>query len=157
MKRILVALTAVCVGAMPARAHPIHTTLTVVTVDATHHTVTLSIRAFADDFSAVVARAAGRAAPADSSVSQDDIARYVRARFTIAGATLEPCGVQRTSDAYVMCFRATLRTDVGATVIRNAILTELHTDQVNIVQVQSGSARTTHLFTKESSAKPLRR
>jgi hypothetical protein len=134
-------------------AHPLHTTLTVLTIDAKQRTITLSIRAFADDFAAAVARAAGKAVPRDSSASADDITRYVRDRFSIAGTTLVPCGVERKADAYLLCFRAALPSTPPS--VRNLMLTELHADQVNIVQVTAGSTRTTRVFTRDSGVVPL--
>lgn len=131
-----------------ARAHPIHTTLTVMTVNG--NTVTLSIRAFADDFSRVVATSAGVPVPRDSSVESQNVASYVRARFSIAGATLEPCGIQRVADAYLVCFRATLAAGAGIRA-ENRMLTELHPDQVNIVQASRGSEKQTRLFTRTSA------
>ena len=138
------------VGSAVAGAHPIHTTLTVLSHDVARGTIDVSIRAFADDFSAAVARAAGKPAPRDSAVSADDVTRYVQARLTIDGVRLEPCGVQRTVDAYLLCFRA--RVPLGVTTLRarNLLLTEVHRDQVNIVQVQGASARRTHVFTASS-------
>src|SRR5262245_13830099 len=64
-----------------ANAHPVHSTLAVVAVDASG--ITIRLRAFADDFSTAVAKFAGKRAPSDSSASTDDIARYAAARFDV--------------------------------------------------------------------------
>ncbi|MES3032578.1 MAG: DUF6702 family protein [Gemmatimonadota bacterium] len=151
---------AAVVGAMlllaPAllRAHAIHTTLTVLTSTPTG--LTLNIRSFADDFSASVARHAGRPVPRDSSVRAEDVTRYVRDRFTVRDAAgrpliLEPCGVRRAGELYWLCFRTVQPTTLGNTILRNQMLTELHADQVNIVQVNDGTARRTRLFTRASA------
>jgi hypothetical protein len=134
-----------------AEAHAVHTTLTVVTVASDHRSLTLSIRVFADDFSLAVARAAGKPAPRDSSAVAKDIDQYVLSRFTIDGATLASCGVERTADTYVLCFRAVLTGGASTVRVRNLMLSELHEDQVNIVQSSGGHARETHLFTKRSA------
>lgn len=139
-------------------AHAIHTTLTVLT--ATPGGMSLNIRSFADDFSASVARHAGRAVPRDSSVRAEDVTRYVRARFTVRDAagrqlTLEPCGVRRTGELYWLCFRAALPSGLKGTEVRNQMLTELHADQVNIVQVDDRGARRTLLFTRASAPSKL--
>lgn len=141
-------------------AHPIHTTLTVVQADVSGRVLTLNIRAFADDFSAMVARFAGRAAPRDSSVATDEVTRYVRAQFLLAGlrgapVSLEPCGVTRAREVYLLCFRATFAEGVKGVTLVNRILTELHPDQVNIVQLESPSVRRSYLFTKGSAASSL--
>lgn len=158
LRRALCALLAVAAVAPAAHAHPIHTTLTVVTSDATG--ISLNIRAFADDFSATVAKFAGKRAPADSSAPDADVLRYVRAQFAVKDASgkqveLQPCGVRRAAELYWLCFRAVLPRGVSGTLVRNQMLTELHSDQVNIVQVESKGARKTLLFTKGSAPSPI--
>jgi hypothetical protein len=139
-----------------ARAHAIHTTLTVVTADAGG--VTLMIRAFADDFSSSVARHAGRPVPADSSAPAGDVARYLAARLSAnSGASVlqvQPCGIRRTGDVYWICARIAARTLVGLA-LRNSMLMELHADQINIVQVNTNGARRTLLFTRASPSAVL--
>jgi hypothetical protein len=135
-------------------AHAIHTTLTVLT--ATPTGVTLNIRAFADDFSATVATFAGHRPPADSSAPPDEVVRYVRAQFALRDAqgrtvALEQCGIRRAAELYWLCFRAALPNGRAGVVVRNQMLTELHTDQVNIVQVDDKGTRRTLLFTKSSA------
>ena len=142
--------------ARPAMAHPIHTTLTVITPDDAHGVLTLTIRAFADDFSASVARFAGREPPADSSVATGQVTNYVRDKFHVGGAdgvgfTLEPCGIRRADELYWLCFRVSVPRSVRGTRFRNQLLTELHSDQVNIVQLEHGTTRKSFLFTKGSA------
>ncbi len=159
MTRLRGILGAVCAlllaAAGIAEAHAIHTTLTVVTIDA--NGITLNIRAFADDFSGSVAKFGGHAAPKDSSAAASDVARYVRAQFVVATpagvpVTLEPCGMRRAAELYWVCFHAALpQGGIGAK-IRNQMLTEWHSDQVNIVQVERNGSRKTMLFTKGSAA-----
>ena len=60
---------AVLAGARTAWSHPLHTTLTEIALDSADGSMRLTIRAFADDFSAVVARHAGKPRPADYNVS----------------------------------------------------------------------------------------
>ncbi|HYV97117.1 MAG TPA: DUF6702 family protein, partial [Gemmatimonadaceae bacterium] len=131
--------------------HPIHTTLTVVTYDRVRGTVTLSIRAFADDFSAAVAAAAHKPVPRDSSVTDNDIALYVRNAFRINLPAFQSCGVQRSADAYIVCLRAPLASSAAEVRGCNLMLTELHPDQVNVVQIDDGRSRTTRLFTRTST------
>ena len=141
-----------------AYAHPIHTTLTVVTLD--RNGASFSIRAFADDFSAVVARFAGKAAPKDSSVTATDVDRYLAARFALAGADGKPivfrsCGVRRERDLYWLCIRADAPNGGRGMTMSDRLLTELHPDQVNIVQVESAAGKKTLLFTKDSAPRPI--
>lgn len=153
--RLIATLAVLAAIVMPsaASAHPIHTTLTVVSTNAS--VVTISIRTFADDFSATVARFAGRRAPADSSAPDADVLRYVRARFEVRDArggavTLEPCGVRREKELYWLCFKAQAPAGASGMTLRNQMLTELHADQVNIVQVERNGAKRTMLFTRTS-------
>ena len=158
--RALACSVALAVTAQPALAHPIHTTLTVLTTDVSGHTLTLNIRAFADDFSATVARFAGRPAPRDSSILSDEVTHYVRAQFAFtsnrgAPIVLQPCGVTRAREVYLLCFRITAAEGVRGASFVNRMLTELHPDQVNIVQLEAPSARRSFLFTKGSAASTL--
>jgi hypothetical protein len=158
--RLTLALVALAICSRVAAAHPIHTTLTVITPEAAGHVLKFNIRAFADDFSATVAKFAGRPAPSDSSAVPDEVIRYIRARFTVTGAhgeslTLEPCGITRARELYWLCFRVTVPQGAGGAKVGNQMLTELHPDQVNIVQLESGSARKSYLFTKGSALSVL--
>ncbi len=141
-------------------AHPIHSTLAVVAVDSTG--VTIRLRAFADDFSAAVARFAGKRPPADSSAPAADVARYAAARLDVTTAAgtrvpLKLCGVERARDLYWVCVRAEPVGGSRGMRLRNLVLTELHADQVNVVQVKGAAASRTLLFTKESPASSLER
>lgn len=158
MLAAIVAVAAVAVHPAVARAHPIHTTLTVVSLDRTG--ASFSIRAFADDFSAVVARYAGKAAPKDSSVIAADVDRYLAARVALAGADGRPivfrsCGVRRERDLYWLCIRADAPNGGRGMTMRDHLLTELHPDQVNIVQVESAVGKKTLLFTKDSASRAI--
>ena len=153
-------LLALLLVSAKAWAHPIHTTLSVISSDASGGVVTIRIRAFADDFSAMVARFARRAAPADSSVREDEVIRYVRNAFSVAdqsghAAALEPCGVQRVRELYWVCVRAVIPGGPRHARIRNLMLTELHPDQVNIVQLDGSGTRKTLLFTRNAPATAL--
>jgi hypothetical protein len=159
-RRAARALAALALCSRIAAAHPIHTTLTVITPEAAGRVLRFNIRAFADDFSATVAKFAGRPAPADSSAVPAEVIRYIRARFTVTGAhgeslALEPCGITRARELYWLCFRVTLPPGAGGTKVGNQMLTELHPDQVNIVQLESGSARKSYLFTRGSALSAL--
>jgi len=143
--------------ARPADAHAIHTTLTVLTPESGERGLMLNIRAFADDFSVSVARFAGRPVPRDSSAAPDDVTRYVRARVHALDASgnqaaLASCGVRRERELYWLCFRIALPSGWRGARINNQMLTELHADQVNIVQLENGRSRRSYLFTRTSEA-----
>lgn len=154
MKAFRRSLLAIVCVARVAQAHPIHTTLAVLTPTSGGFTVT--IRAFADDFSAAVARFAGKRPPGDSSATAGDVLRYVNDRFTVVDARgarirLTSCGVRRAEELFWLCLRASVPPNGGEPRIGNQMLVELHPDQVNIVQVEVGGARSTLLFTRGST------
>ncbi|WP_411278643.1 DUF6702 family protein [Gemmatimonas sp.] len=141
-----------------AHAHAIHTTHTTVTADA--HGYTLTVRAFADDLSASVARFSGRTPPPDSSVRVPELLSYATARMGIASAVgvhvvLQSCGVKRLQDAYVLCFRIATPSRTAPLRLGNQMLVELHADQVNIVQCDVAGSRRTNLFTRGRAPKAI--
>jgi hypothetical protein len=142
-----------------AAAHPIHTTLTTVTVDA--RGLVLSVRGFADDLSASIATFAKKAPPADWAVPEADAAQYLAGHVRVSDASgrslpLRGCGVRRERDVVWLCLRVDGVTDVRVLQVENRILTERHADQVNIVQVDAAGSRKTLLFTKDTRALPFR-
>lgn len=152
-------LSVVVVFAVPT-FHPIHTTVTVIKRDATGHALNVSVRAFADDFSAAVARFAGRPSPVDSSAPLADVIRYVQAKVEIRDARgttvpLVSCGMTRVRELYWLCFTVALKDGARSLSVRNQLLTELHADQVNIIQLERGRDRSTLLFTRGSAARPV--
>ncbi|WP_373061699.1 DUF6702 family protein [Gemmatimonas sp.] len=151
VRRAAVLLLCSCSLTSPARAHAIHTTHSTVTADAQGYTLT--VRAFADDLSASVARFNGRTPPADSSVRVPELVAYAMARVGIASAAgvqvvLQSCGVKRMQDTYVLCFRVATNPRTATLKLGNQMLVELHSDQVNIVQCDVAGSQRTHLFTR---------
>ncbi len=159
MTRALLAVVTTLVLALPVRqaaGHAIHTTHTVVTADANGYTLT--VRAFADDLSLSVARFAGRTPPRDSSLVLRELVAYASARMPVtntSGARLpmQSCGVRRVQEAYLLCFRVTAPVAALTTLrLSNQLLSELHADQVNIVQCDVAGTRRTNLFTRGRAA-----
>lgn len=145
-------------AARAAFAHPLHTTLTQLSYDASTRVLNVSVRVFADDFSAAV-RPGGRTGsvviPPDSAML-----RYVSGRFALhaAGGGLIPlrwCGMRRDGEALFLCLRATAQPSPAGARMRNALLSEVFADQVNIVQASYGATRRTLLFTPRDGAKAL--
>jgi hypothetical protein len=135
--------------ATTAMAHEIHTTHTTVTANATGYTLT--IRAFADDLSASVARFSGRPAPKDSSVTVTALLAYVQDRLVVTsgagkGLAVQSCGLRRVQEVYLVCLAVPDAVASGSLRLGNQLLSELHTDQVNIVQCDVAGTRHTHLF-----------
>ena len=140
-----------------AFAHPLHTTLTQLSYDASTRVLSVSVRAFAEDFSTAVmprAHTAG-AVPPDSAV-----VRYVNERFAMqdtrgGSIPLRWCGMRRDGEALFLCLRATAQPSPAGARLRNLLLGDLFADQVNIVQASYDGARRTLLFTARDGLKPL--
>jgi hypothetical protein len=88
------------------------------------------------------------------------MSRYVTARFTLADAAGRPvplrwCGARRAGEVIFLCLRAPMRGAPAGARVRSGVLTELFTDQVNIVQASFGGRRRTLLFTPKDGPKVL--
>jgi len=139
-----------------AYSHPLHTTLTELTI-APDGGVQIVVRAFIDDFSAAVTRRVAPPAtkipmPADSAT-----ARYLGEMVVLTDAagrkvSLVVTNVRRTDDLLWITLRApSLRSVTGAR-LTNRMLFDRWDDQVNIVQATVGSRRQTLLFTKREGS-----
>lgn len=161
-RRRLAGLLALAVAAAPAvlEAHPLHTTITELTEQRGAGTVRAVVRAFADDFGTAVGRAA-RGASAPGGPTDATAFAYVRARFGIVGADgraieTRSCGVRRASGLVWICLEASAPAGLAPLAVRNAVMSELFEDQVNVVQAVVAGARRSLLFTRGDGAKTLR-
>lgn len=152
---VVVALGATLVLASATRvdAHPLHTTLTEVTVAPSSRTVRATVRLFADDLAATM-NSVGK------PVEDADVVTYVGAGFGILDAgrplPMRGCGIKRQRGLIWACFEATIASGVDKLSLRNTLLGETFKDQVNIVQVALGTASKRSLvFTRGDGAKRL--
>ena len=143
----------------PAHAHPLHTSLAELSYDPATRVLSVSLRVFADDFAAAVARRAGGrtvgALPPDSAMF-----RYVAERFAVATRGAGPvalrwCGVRRSGEVLLLCLRAAAVPALAGARVRSALLNESFADQVNLVQANYGGRRQMLLFTPGTGVKPL--
>jgi hypothetical protein len=144
----------------PAAAHPIHTSFAELVYDPAARAVTVSLRVFADDFSADVARRTGARVGADHVPPDAATFRYVVERFTVVTARGEAlpfrwCGLRRAGIQLFICLRAPAAAAPAGGRVRSAILSDVFTDQVNIVQATVAGQRRTLLFTPGAGLKPL--
>lgn len=163
------AVAALVAGAAPkptpndapgAVMHPLHTSFAELAYDPAARAVTVSLRVFADDFSADVTRRTGVRGGADGVPPDAALFRYVAARFAVVTARGETlafqwCGVRRAGVQLFVCLRAPAATPPSGARVRSAILSDVFTDQVNIVQSSVGGRRQTLLFTPGDGLKPL--
>jgi hypothetical protein len=145
-----VALLAIGAAVREAYSHPLHTTLTEVSMNAGELQIVL--RAFVDDFSAV-ANGHGRATlETIPALSDSAAARYAGAKLVLSDASgrriaLRPTNVRRSGDLVWITLSAPVAR--GAAVrLTNSLLFERYDDQVNIVQAAINGRRQTLLFTK---------
>jgi hypothetical protein len=151
-----------CVAALAshpreAGAHPLHTTLAQLTYDERTHTLESSIRVFAGDLAAAVAKSKGLPTPHDDRVSDADAMAYVSGAFLVSDARgravpLAWCGSRRAGDVLWLCVRVT-DAPPNAVKISDQLLCELFDDQINIVQTTAGAKHASMLFTKGDGAK----
>jgi hypothetical protein len=148
-------LCAAALAAVPrlAEAHPLHTTLAQLTYDERAHVLEGSIRVFAGDFAAAVAKHAGAKTPDDDRVTDAAAFVYVSSTFRLTdasgrGVALQWCGSRRAGDVLWLCVRAANSASPAALELSDQMLCELFDDQINIVQAVSGEKHGSILFTK---------
>jgi len=154
-------LTTLCVLAPRAYSHPLHTTLTEVTV-APDGGVQIVLRAFVDDFSAAIAGHRGPAATPVATPSDSAAARYLAGTVGLMDAAgrrvpLVVAGIRRTGDLVWVTLRAPELRSIAGARLTNRVLFDRYDDQVNIVQTSISGRRQTLLFTKSEglTAKPI--
>jgi hypothetical protein len=130
-------------------AHPMHTSVTEVTQDASTRSVVVTLRVFADDFGTVAPDRVGPGAEA-----------YVRAHFELTGPKGAPValrweGATLSGDVVQIRLSADVRGGLSGTRVRTTLLWERFSDQVNIVRATYGGRTTSLLFTRGDQAKAL--
>jgi hypothetical protein len=141
-------------------AHPLHTTLTEVTVDAASHSVRAVVRVFADDFGSALARRARVAAPPVARAWDAAASNYLSVTLAIADRANRPialhsCGMRRSANLLWICLEGTTDESPRELRGRSSILCDLFDDQVNIVQLVSGAEKHSVLFTRGDGLKRL--
>jgi hypothetical protein len=130
-------------------AHPMHTSVTELTQDASTRSVVVTLRVFADDFATVAPDRVGPAAEA-----------YVRAHLELSESRGRPVALRWESatlvgDVVQIRLRADLPEGLSGTRVRTTLLCERFPDQVNIVRATYGGRTASLLFTRGDRAKAL--
>lgn len=154
---VCVALSTVASGSA-GWGHPLHTTFTEVTLDPADGTMRLTIRTFADDFSAAAARHAGKAPPADHRVPDAMIVAYIAARMSVTDpngrrAPMTWGGTRQVENLLWITVRVPSVRSLRGMKLGCALLFEMFDDQVNIVQATYGRQRHSMLFTTSDGGK----
>lgn len=148
------------IGAKRYTAHPLHTTLVQLTYDVRTHQLEGSIRVFAGDFAAALAKHNRVATPNDDRVADSAAFAYVSSTFRFTDAAGHPvplawCGSRRANDLLWLCVRATSGAPLASMKLADQMLSELFDDQINIVQTVAGEKHASMLFTKGDGAKSI--
>jgi hypothetical protein len=156
IRAAMAALLALAILAPRAYSHPLHTTLTEVSI-APDGGVQIVLRAFVDDFSAAIAGRKETSAPPVTTPTDSATARYLAQVVTLTDAAgrrapLVVSGIRRTGDLVWVTLRAPGVRSVSGARLTNRVLFERYDDQVNIVQTSIAGRRQTLLFTKSEGA-----
>ena len=151
---LIAMLVSIAIGVTASRAysHPLHTTLSELTVGP-DGSVQIVLRAFVDDFAAAVVGHAGPMPAPVATPPDTATARYLGASVAltdVAGqrVVLTLAEVRHSGDLVWLTLRSPgSRTAAGAR-LTNRVLFERYDDQVNIVQTSVAGKRRTLLFTK---------
>lgn len=154
LSAVAFALIALVALAPTARAHPLHTSMTVMHYDARSRSVVLSVRVFEDDFTRSAAQF-GRAGGVSGSRARQ---AYVKEMVRIVdgagkGVVLTPCGERRVGDMLWLCFQG--RGQLAGGTVASRLLFETFNDQVNIVQAVGPARRANILFTRGDRGKRI--
>lgn len=151
----MLAATIVTVSARDADAHPLHTTLTEITVDAAHHTLRATVRLFADDLTAALVQHPSL----PGSDLKDRATAYVIGNLILSSGgrsiAMQSCGVRHSGDLLWVCLETRISGEPVQLRARNPLLLEAFRDQVNIIQIGDGPTRRSVLFLKGDGDKPL--
>ena len=152
---VCVALCLVVGRAGRADAHPLHTTMTDITLDPSGRSLHIVVRTFADDY--VKAITSGR--PGAATVNGPESWAYVQRAFGVVDSgrpvPLQSCGMKQSGNLLWICLEARVSGSLSAVQVRSAVLCELYDDQVNIVRARVGPAARSILFTKGDGPKAL--
>lgn len=143
-----------------ASAHPIHMSFTEARYADGTRTLQLWVRVFANDFAAAAARRSGLRLGRDSVIDPTVGVAYLIQSMQLFGPdgralTLVSCGFKRVNDMLSFCLETTAEGGMQKTKMRNSVMTELFSDQVNVVQTVDGGARASRLFVRGDGPKQL--
>lgn len=137
-----------------SEAHPLHTTITELTLDGAAGKVRAVIRIFADDFEAAVA--GPRRGPTDAAARQ----AYLSSRFVLRTADGRRVPLRwratRVTDGLLWIeLEGEARSSVRGGTVLSSVASDLFADQVNIVKARYAGRERTLLFTRGAGPKKL--
>jgi hypothetical protein len=128
--------------------HPMHTSVTELRHEPATHRVEVTLRVFADDFTA----AAGQ--------GDDAAARYLAGRFTLADRSGRPVALrllrrESADDALILQLVGEMRSGLTGARVRQQVLCDRFDDQVNLVRASYARRSASLLFTPGAGEKTL--
>ena len=146
-----------CAGAARPAAHPIHSSLAVVTYLPAERAVAVNVRVFADDFAAAIARQP----PLPAGRTIDPTQRYVAASFALwnpdgTRVALRWCGAKPQGGVVWVCLRGSMPRGLRGGRVLSTLQFGLFKDQVNVVQAGDARRRTTLMFVPGDRPKVIR-
>ncbi|MDB5233855.1 MAG: hypothetical protein JWR44_848 [Hymenobacter sp.] len=155
--RFLVAFAAVLFliplgGAVPAR-HAYHATITELRYNAAKKQLELSVKVFTDDFEKGISQGQPAhvnlddAGPRPLALASAYLQRTLQVS-TVAGAPLplQVLGMQAENDGYWFYCKVPLPGPLPAIKLRQTVLLDVFSDEVNIVNIEAGAKKQSALF-----------
>ena len=141
------------------RAHPIHMSVTEIRMSKAGDVVDLSVKVFADDFSTAAARYTRSHLDSGRIIDRSKGFAYLLKSVQIANRAgsipLTPCGVTVSGQTLTFCLRAKVSGERRSLKLTNSLLTELFSDQVNVVQSFQGKRRSSRMYVRGDGWKPI--
>jgi hypothetical protein len=145
--------------------HPIHASITTIELNTKAHTLEIACKIFADDLEECVKKATGTqlylGSPKELPNASALIEGYLRRHVRFAGdaqklfASWKFVGRETEGDA-VWCYLEIPNVHaVKRLTISNTVLTDLHDDQTNLVNVTVGTVRRSAVFRKGKDSETL--
>ncbi|MEO8577118.1 MAG: DUF6702 family protein [Gemmatimonadales bacterium] len=159
-RAVVIAIATACTIPAEARAHPLHTTYTELSISRDGRSARALIRVFADDFTATVLKAY----PAGRRSSRD----FERAAFTYAAHrfriistrgtlyTLGWCGLRKEANFIWLCVGSDRLAPGDHLKLTNHLLDEVFNDQINVVRYSHRENVGHLLFAQGDGSKALR-
>ncbi len=140
-------LAAIAVAPLLA-VHPMHTSVTELAHEPRSRTVAVTVRVFADDFTAT------------AGVGDSAAAGYLRTKLMLTDRAGRPIALrwerlEPAGDALLLRLRGPAPAGLAGVRVRQAVLCDRFADQVNIVRASYGGRSASLLFTPGDEAKPL--
>lgn len=161
MKLLLIAAAAVALPEPALAVHPFHVSVAEVEYNTETRKLEIALRMYGVDIERALSKLAGKPCDLDDEKSRDKLLpQYLAKRFTTESATPGPKGTRSTGRmSYVgselsgadlwAYFELTVPDGGRRFVLRNAVLTGVQPEQLNVVSLRSPAGRQTLFFNRK--------